>query len=384
MKRLATLAAAVAALTTAAAQSPYITRVFDYCPAPGQFINSLPEYEAGDNAEDLRRKAEACIAHDAQELISLGGFGGYVTFAFDHLVENVSGHYDFRILANAFYANANPNPDAPAEGGSCEPGIVLVAIDENGNGFPDDEWYELAGSEYFSESTIHDYRITYFRPNSGHVPDPDPDYIYISDRTYIRWIDGQGEKGYIPRNVYHDQSYFPLWINANFLTFSGTLLPDNYVDESGHGKYYVQYAYPWGYVDNHPNTDPRSCFNIDWAVDADGNPVHLDAIDFIRVQNAINQDCGWLGETSTEVGGAIDLHISGEIIPCPYTHFPEQNPPPPDAFLPAPELIPQSAPFYYTPTGRPLGNALPQRPGLYILRLTHPTGAAVTRKVIVN
>ena len=29
-------------------------------------------------------------------------------------------------------------------GGSAEPGIVFVSKDVNGNGEPDDEWYELA------------------------------------------------------------------------------------------------------------------------------------------------------------------------------------------------------------------------------------------------
>ncbi|MDR2473394.1 MAG: hypothetical protein LBD53_07550, partial [Tannerella sp.] len=33
---------------TAHAQSPYINKVYDYVPAPGQFINVLPEYEPGD------------------------------------------------------------------------------------------------------------------------------------------------------------------------------------------------------------------------------------------------------------------------------------------------------------------------------------------------
>ena len=32
--------------------------------------------------------------------------------------------------------------------GSSEAGIVWVSQDTNGNGQPDDEWYELRGSEY--------------------------------------------------------------------------------------------------------------------------------------------------------------------------------------------------------------------------------------------
>ena len=49
-------------------------------------------------------------------------------------------------------------------------------------------------------------------------------------------------------------------------------------------------------------------FKIDWAVDEDGVPVTLPMIHFVKVYNAMNQYCGWLGETSTEVGGGLDYH----------------------------------------------------------------------------
>ena len=38
-------------------------------------------------------------------------------------------------------------------------------------------------------------------------------------------------------------------------------------------------------------------------------PVALPGIDFVRVQTGINQYCGWIGETSTELSKAVDLHI---------------------------------------------------------------------------
>jgi hypothetical protein len=110
------------------------------------------------------------------------------------------------------------------------------------------------------------------------------------------------------RNTFHNQPYYPQWISDSELTFNGTKLANNYIDESGNGSYYVQYAYPWGYADNAPNTDEMSNMNIEWAVDADGNPVHLPAIDFVKIYTAVNQYCGWLGETSTEVMGVTDLH----------------------------------------------------------------------------
>jgi uncharacterized protein YjdB len=293
------------------AQSPYIHKVYDFMPAPGQFTNDMPEYTPGDTKADMVRKVEEAIANNNQGMISLGGYGGYVVFGFDHEVENKPGKYDFKVLGNAFYAAANPNGDASKEGGSCEPGIVMVSYDANGNGLPDDAWYELAGSEYNKPPTVKHYQITYQKPDENKLPVPHPTYPYLNNIEYIRWTTNGHGDGYLYRNVYHNQSYYPQWITDETLTFEGTKLANNAVDESGNGSYYVLYAYQWGYADNHPNSDNRSGFNIEWAVDANGNRVNLPGIHFVKVYTGVNQYCGWIGETSTEILGAEDLHLTG-------------------------------------------------------------------------
>ena len=58
------------------AYSPYISHVLEYNPAPGQFINTMPEYEEGDTYQTMLRKAEDAIAGTSRSLISLGGWGG--------------------------------------------------------------------------------------------------------------------------------------------------------------------------------------------------------------------------------------------------------------------------------------------------------------------
>ena len=289
------------AIMPAFAASPYLSRVYDYCPAPGQFINELPEYEAGDTrATILAKVAENLCGDERPGMISLGGFGGYVIVGFDHPVVNVSGEYDFKLFGNAFAA------ESAARGGSCEPGAVMVSVDSNGNGLPDDEWWELAGSEYAKPDTKHNYQITYYKPDDDHVADPDPSNSAIADRKYVRWTTNYSDEpeGYIQKVTFHTQPYFPLWIDAAELQFSGTRIPNN--AELISGTYFLEFM-DYGYVDNRPNnSDPG--FNIDWAVDAEGNTVTLSHIDFIKVYTAVNQQCGWIGETSTELCGGIDLH----------------------------------------------------------------------------
>lgn len=279
---------------------PYINKVYDYCPAPGQFINELPEYEEGDTKEDMIAKVESYIAHHERSLVSLGAYGGYIVFGFDHSIQNWQGLYDFQILGNA---SAPSDTGAGFTGGRSEPGIVLVSYDVNNNGEPDDEWYELAGSEYNSEKTTRKYKITYYKPEGN---------------TDIRWADNQASEGIVPRNTFHSQSYWPQWIDADSLVFYGSRLADNYTTiQVGSSTFYSLNPYEWGYADNHPNEDERSKFNIEWAVDSLGTPVQLPAIHFIKVYTAVNQEVGWLGETSVEIMGAIDLHAAGSSINNP-------------------------------------------------------------------
>jgi len=250
--------------------SPYILRVYEYMPAMGQFVNELPTYETGDDAEAMCRKCEMAIANNAKGMISLGGWGGYVTFGFDHPVQNKEGR-DIQILGNAFYMTGS------TEYGSSEPGIVLVSRDGNGNGLPDDIWYELKGCLYDSAATVHHF-----------------------SRTYTR-------AGDTLQNPFHQHPYYPQWLTEDEYTLTGALLPSQSVVISGQN---VQRILDYGYVDNKPNKDVEgTSFDLSWAVDANGQAVQLNEVDFIRVYNAVDEILGNTGELSTEVCGAVDLHI---------------------------------------------------------------------------
>ena len=290
------------------APSAYANKVLAYCPAPGQFMNtSTTAYEKGFSAEDVRRKAEEKLKDPYLCLLSLGGFGGSIVVGFDHTVPNISGAYDFKIYGNASYDSFGTLTGAL--GGSSEPGIVLVSKDMNGNGLADDEWYELKGSEYDSKHTIKDYAITYHRP--------------ASPLSSVKWTDNQGNTGYVYRNETHTKNdYYPAWIEEDEMTFYGSRLKDNAVNEPRPGmpEHWVGYCYAYGYADNHPNDEKGALFKIDWAVDKEGRSVKLDGIDFVKIYTAVNQYCGWMGEISTEVQAVEDLHFAKKEINAKANH----------------------------------------------------------------
>ncbi|WP_374172696.1 cell surface protein [Flavobacterium tructae] len=298
----------------------YISKVFEFKPAPGQFVNDLPIANDGDTPERILSRANTYLAKKNGDLVSLGAFGGYVVFGFDHTIVNVKGKRDFRILGNAFWAEANPNPNSTMRGGSSEAGVIMVAYDTNKNGLPDDQWYEIEGGGHKMPKTIQNYEITYYRPDPNKIPvsGGTTGTVGFVDMEYIFWKDNQGKSGYlVQNNAYnHSLDYWPKWLKDQpSITYKGTRLPDNAVDESGTGSYFVQYAFLYGYADNAPNNDDDSGIDINWAVDEKGNKVILPGIDFVKVYNGLNQQAGWLGETSTEIMGATDLHLSGESIP---------------------------------------------------------------------
>ena len=320
MKKTLLLAmAACTALSIGAQNGKYIAKVYDYCPAPGQHINLVPEWDEGDTKATMLQKASEQLVGqgvDSEGMVSLGGFGGYVVFGFDHSVVNVSGECDFKVYGNA--AKDAMYPDYY----TSETGIVMVSVDVNGNGLPDDPWYELAGSDYSAASTLKNQAITYYKPAADRATDADPDPVntYITDRTYIKWMLGDNEEniGYIMHNSFKTQSYWPNWVDDATVQFTGTLLASNVEDKSGNGTHYVATARGWGYVDDLPNSEVEG-FDIDWAVDASGNKVKLSQIDFVKVYTGVNFYAGWVGEVSTEVIGAEDLHPEAKVEGIDYT-----------------------------------------------------------------
>ncbi len=270
------------------------TTVFEYTPAPGQFIGDTKTAQFDGNQTTPEAAAEFAQKRlAAKKLISLGGFGGYIVVGFDHSIVN-TGEWDFAIIGNPLEA-------------SSEPGIVWVMQDSNGDGNPNDTWYELAGSEYNKAGTITDYSVTYFRPESDKMP--------------IRWTDSEGASGEIDYlEAFHSQpSYFPAWIEGDSYTLTGTCLAPKSEDVNGDGTLWHQKPFDWGYADNYSPTDRNpddrkslvnaNYFKISNAVDRNGQNVNLQFIDFVKVQTGVNTKGGTTGELSTEVFGFYDLML---------------------------------------------------------------------------
>ena len=258
--------------------SAYISKIFEYLPAPGQFINK--------NIGDLA-SAEKLIG-GASSMVSLGAYGGYIVFGFDHSIVNKEGN-DL-----AVYGNPGKAPYDWAE-----PGIVMVSQDANANGLPDDPWYELAGSEYNSPETIKNYKITYYNPKEAGKDIP--------------WKDNKGRADVVLANNFHKQNYYPLFVsNQDSISFTGTLLKNTFGKNDG---IFINGGFDWGYTDTWSTVDNYDAkrynsFDISHAVNGEGKKVTLKAIDFVKVYTGQNhQGNTMMGEVSTEVKGAADISM---------------------------------------------------------------------------
>ena len=277
-----------------------VSKVFEYMPAPGIMVNGYSI--VGDFIWDGATMQEACdraLRHFRKKyMVSLGAQGGYLVAGFDHNVRNSQGDYDLVIKGNPFNYQS-------------EPGIIWVMKDENGDGLPNDTWYELKGSEYGTENETLDYAITYYKPTA-----PEQD---------IEWTDNQGGSGIVPYMKTWNQhpSYWQDWVpterdgqGREYRTYYGSRLKDMHTYENGYSN---EPPYPWGYADNmgsdyFVNTKFNASMAMGYykicnAVKADGQPANLDYINFVKVQTAQTGYTPNLGEISTEVYGIWDYHL---------------------------------------------------------------------------
>lgn len=291
--------------------------VESYLPAPGQFVN-MPQYQSP--AKTL----------SGSEIVTLGSFGGNIIYKYDNPIKNSPDNpygIDFIVFGNCF-----TNTDGTTASGAAEPAAIMVSQDG-------ENWYELAGSEYYTAFARHNLTLTY---TNG-----DTEFKAAADTA---WTDSDGETGVLPVNTYHNQPYYPnpeyygqynvgvgknTTYTARSVSFTGTMIDAGF--------------YPFGYADSHSETAAKKNaaenpyvknhetfyngdgFDISWAVDADGNPVKLDEISYIKIYNPVFACNSSTGETSPEIktvlkakpangavgtsAGLSSLTVNGEEVP---------------------------------------------------------------------
>jgi len=257
-------------------ESAYISHVFEYVYGPGQHAKLAT---MADTANFIGKPS-------TDGWLYLGGFGGYVIAGFNHDVLNGDGN-DFEVYA--------------LQGSSPEPAVVYVMSDNNGDGKPNETWYELKGNQLANSK--RNYWVRYYKA--------------ASDSANISWLDSDGIKGELKCGYGAKYSAGWWWpaITSDSITLRGTRLPDAYDDNSANGaEFWVvpKDRFTWGYAENLYGTDydtslASNKLDISNAVDAEGNSVSLSKIRFIKVQTAVFQQAGWTNEVSSEVKGAKDL-----------------------------------------------------------------------------
>ena len=260
-----------------ARSSAYISQVFEYVYAPGQH-SSLAQIS--DTSSFVGEPVSS------KKWLYLGGFGGYVIVGFDHDIANHDGA-DFEVYA--------------LQGAMPEPAIVYVMADVNGDGKPNETWYELKGNQF--ENSKRNYSVCYFKAKN--------------DSSNITWKDSEGNSGELICGFGATNSSGWWWPNTktDSIVFTGTRLPDSYENNPVNGTQYwtvPKDKFTWGYAENNFGTDydktvGANKLDISNAVDSLGNSVNLTNIRFIKIQTGVFQQAGWTNEVSSEIRGAKEL-----------------------------------------------------------------------------
>ena len=257
-------------------------------PAPGHQVNGyIITGEAYPKDCTHEQACDSVLAHFSRKWsVSLGGQGGYLIAGFDHSVPSGGAAYDLCIKGNPFSYQS-------------EPGIIWVSQDDNGDGLPNDQWFELAGSEYGSDNHTTEYAITYFKPEKA--------------KSAVGWRDSNNDTGYIPYLSYWNPSpyYWQPWVRGSEYTYFGSRLRDRSTYQNGISDIP---PYDWGYADNLGDfidgpAGKMGYYKISNARTWDGQPADLEYIDFIKIQTAQTGSTPNLGEISTEVYYISDYHL---------------------------------------------------------------------------
>ncbi|MDR3356412.1 MAG: bacterial Ig-like domain-containing protein [Spirochaetaceae bacterium] len=215
---------------------------------------------------------------------SLGSIGGYWTWSVKHQA-------GYAIGGNGFISITSGE-------GWVEPGVVWFQEDSNGNGKPDEAWYELdAGRGPYINRL---YSVKFFK--YGEDVEEIGGNEYGQTIREIYWADGKGRTGRIgggwPKDWGVNDTGDGAWV-----TYTSTILCDDNKRIRIDDYDYKDLAGPGGVIGGPFVDRDEGPFPVNKAVDAAGRPVTLTGVRFIKVQNGIFRYGGIFGEVSTEITG---------------------------------------------------------------------------------
>jgi len=268
------LAGAGAVAAPAVRADEFATKVIDYSPAAGQFVNN-PAFN------DPKRALGAPIGGGTinpsnDSLVTLGGFGGSITLEFDHTVldhaDNPHG-MDAIVFGNAFHTGGDP------ERRWAEAALIEISFDANKNNLADDAWYTIPGSSLSAPVMLP-------LPSEFNGP------VVVNDP-----IAGPGKESYwgyadmSPTLILGDTDADNVVDDANTLAENFYTVPDDPqvlgIDAGSGGG---------------------DAFDIAWAIDpVTGAPANLPGFDFIRITTAVDMTNGIFGEVSAEIDAVADV-----------------------------------------------------------------------------
>jgi hypothetical protein len=313
---------------SAIAQSPFATRVLEYAPSPGQFVNVAAFNDPGRALGPPN--GGGTLSPSNTSVVTLGGFGGSITLGFDHLVldelpsaTNPHG-LDLIVFGNAFWVGGDPTRRF------AELAIIEVSRDTNANGLADDAWFVIRGSHLpitpVSASTLQTYDdqtsdATYPPSSAAWIPPSRsgqwsigafalPGTIYAGSLPPIL-VHPEGESAVIEQTRGYADSTPTLvlgdidWPGARS---GASVVPDNTSDLTISPQAFYTVADDPTHVGITPGSGGGDAIDIATAVDPlTGEPANLAGIDFVRITTGVPWTVGIFGEVSAEIDAVADV-----------------------------------------------------------------------------
>ncbi len=311
-RQVAAIACVVGCCAVAEAATPFAVRIVDYSPAPGQFVR-VPDF-ADPEVTLGPPSGGGTFDADDTSVVTLGGFGGSITLAFDHVVEDHPLNYfgmDAIVFGNAFWAGEDPDRHF------AECAMIEVCLDLTGDDCAAGTWYLIPGSHIadpgaqFATRTWDDNvaDATYPPATAAWIP---PGYAGVWTTTgYLLPSDiFAGDLLRIITNPEQDTGVEGIFGYADFAPtlILGDTDGDNVVDDQGAvpESFYTLPDDPLT-VGMSPGCGGGDAFDIAWAIDPQTSlPANLPGFNLIRITNAVDYVALPLGEISPEIGAVSD------------------------------------------------------------------------------